>query len=94
LSSSHVVTVELQGWLLARERELDNHEGAIVMWEEGLVAFAHVLGEVHAKCDVSHACADAIQRDFFTQACASSSRSGKLTNLGWTLEVHQILLCL
>jgi hypothetical protein len=65
-SPSHAVTVELQGQLLAQERELDSCEGAIIVWEEGLVAFARALGEVHAERDPSQAPADAVQRDFFT----------------------------
>jgi hypothetical protein len=52
------------------------------------------LGEVHAEHDASRTYADAIQRDFFTQVRASSSRSKKLTDLGQTLEECQILLCL
>jgi hypothetical protein len=59
-SPSHVVIIELQGQLLAQERELDSREGAIVTWEEGLAAFARVLGEVRMECDVSHACVDAV----------------------------------
>jgi hypothetical protein len=94
LSPSHVVAVELQGSLLAQERELDSREGVVVMWEEGLAAFAHVLGEVRVERDASRACADAFQRDFFAQVRASSSRSKQLTDLGRTLEDHQILLCL
>jgi hypothetical protein len=89
-----MVTVELQGQLLARERELDSREGAIVMWEQGLAAFARVLGLVHAERDASHARADATQREIFTQARASSSRSEQLTDLGRTLEERQILLFL
>jgi hypothetical protein len=49
------------------------------------MAFAHAHGEVHAERDTSHARANAIQRDFFTQAHVSNSRSEQLTNLGWTL---------
>jgi hypothetical protein len=63
-----LVVVELQGQLLARERELDSREGAIITWEEGLVAFACALGEVCMEHDTSHARTDAIQRDFFSQA--------------------------
>jgi hypothetical protein len=37
---SHVVATELQGHILAQERELDSREGAVIAWEEGLVAFA------------------------------------------------------
>jgi hypothetical protein len=69
------VTIELQGQLLAWERELDSREGAIITWEEGLVAFARTLGEVRTERDASRACADAVQWDFFTQACASCSQS-------------------
>jgi hypothetical protein len=43
-SSSLAVTIELQGQHLAWERELDSRESAIVMWEEGLAAFAHTFG--------------------------------------------------
>jgi hypothetical protein len=55
------MTVELQKRLLAWERELDSQEGAIVAWEEGLVAFARALGEEHAERDASRACADVVQ---------------------------------
>jgi hypothetical protein len=69
------VVIELQEQLLARERDLDSREGAIIAWEEGLVTFACVLMEVRVKLDASHTCADAVQRDFFSQARASSSQS-------------------
>jgi hypothetical protein len=59
-SPSHAVVVELQEHLVARERELDSREGTIVAWEEGLAAFARMLGEVHAEHDASRARADAI----------------------------------
>jgi hypothetical protein len=74
-SPSHVVAVKLQGQLLARERELDSREGAIATWEDGLVAFECTLGKVHMERDASCVPADAVQQDFFTQACVSSSRS-------------------
>jgi hypothetical protein len=60
------VAVEVQVQFLTRERELDSREGAIVSWEEGLAAFAHVLREVHVERDASCARADVIQRDFFS----------------------------
>jgi hypothetical protein len=56
------VAIELQGKLLAWERELDRWEGAVAAWEEGLDAFAHTLGEVHTECD---ACRVRAQWDFF-----------------------------
>jgi hypothetical protein len=69
------VAVELEEQLLAQERELESREGAIVMWEEGLVAFTRALREVRTKCDASHAHVNAFQRDFFSQAHASGSQS-------------------
>jgi hypothetical protein len=44
---SHVVAIELQGQLLAWERELDSREGTIAMWEEGLAVFMHAWGGAH-----------------------------------------------
>jgi hypothetical protein len=64
----------------------------VVVREEGLAAFALMLGEVrleHVACRVH---ADDVQRGFFAQACASSSRSKQLTDLVRTLEECQILL--
>jgi hypothetical protein len=80
------VDVELQEQLLTRERELDSREGAVAVWEEGMVAFARVLEEVHTKRDASHVRADAVRRDFFSRARASSFQSKQLTNLGRALE--------
>jgi hypothetical protein len=88
------VTVELQGQVLARERELDSREGAIITWEEGLAAFAHMHVEVHTEHDTSHTRTDVVQWDFLTQVRTSNSRSEQLTDIGQTLEEHQILLCL
>jgi hypothetical protein len=68
------VAAELQGQLLAQERELDSREGAIIMWEDGLAAFECALGEVHTEHDDSRVRAEAVQQDFFAQARASSSR--------------------
>jgi hypothetical protein len=73
---------------------LDSHECSIIAWEEGLAAFAHALGGVRMECDASCTRADVVQRDFFTQARASSSWSEKLTDLCWTPKELQILLCL
>jgi hypothetical protein len=59
------VVVELQERLLSQKRELDSREGAIATWDEGLVAFARVLGKARTKCDTSHVHADTVQWDFF-----------------------------
>jgi hypothetical protein len=94
VSPSSAVAMELQGQLLARGREMDSREGTIAMWEDGLATFAHALGEVHKKCDTSRIRTKAAQKEFFVQASTSSSRSKQLTDLNYTLEEHQILLCL
>jgi hypothetical protein len=80
------VAIELQEPLLAREREPDSREGAIITCEVGLVAFVRVLMEVCMERDASHARADAVQRDFFSQEHNSSSRSKQLSGLGRALE--------
>jgi hypothetical protein len=52
------------------------------------------LGDACKECDASRVRADAARRDFFTQACASSSRFKQLTDLGRMLEERKTLLCL
>jgi hypothetical protein len=47
------VAVELQGQLLARERELGSREGVIPTWEDALAAFVRTLGKVRSKRDAS-----------------------------------------
>jgi hypothetical protein len=59
-----VVIVALEEQVLLREGELDSREGAIITWEEGLVTFARVLGEVSAEHDGSHTRADVVRHDF------------------------------
>jgi hypothetical protein len=51
-----------------------------------MVAFARALEEVHTERDASHVRADAVRRDFFSRARASSFQSKQLTNLGRALE--------
>jgi hypothetical protein len=69
------VIVELEEQVLPGERDLDSREGAIIAWEEGLVTFACVLGEVSTERDGSHTRADAVRQDFSTQVSTFSSRS-------------------
>jgi hypothetical protein len=45
------MTVELQGQLLARERELNSREGALTTCEDGLAAFKCALGKVLMEHD-------------------------------------------
>jgi hypothetical protein len=69
------VMTKYQRQLLSLERELDNQEGATIVWVEGFVAFASALGQVHTECDASHTDANVVQWDIFTQERASSSQS-------------------
>jgi hypothetical protein len=82
------VITELQEQLLAWDRGLDSRDGAIIAWEERVIAFALSLGEVSAERDASCARVDAVWRDFSTKVCASHSRFGQLTALSrgryWT----------
>jgi hypothetical protein len=47
--ATSAVVGELRGQLLAWERELDSREGAISVWEDGLVA---------SECTLGRACVD------------------------------------
>jgi hypothetical protein len=88
------VAIELQGQLLAQERELESREGAIATWKDGLAAFERALGKVRMECDASCVRAEGVRQDFFAQMRASSTRSKQLIGLSRTLEECQILLCL
>jgi hypothetical protein len=50
-SSSHTLIVELQGRLLAWERELDSRERFLMAHKDGLVAFERSLGRARMECD-------------------------------------------
>jgi hypothetical protein len=69
------VLVKLQEQLLAREWELNSHEGTVVAWEESLVAFTHTLMEARAGHDAICAHMDAIRCHYLTQVSVSSSQS-------------------
>jgi hypothetical protein len=86
------VIVKLQDELLARGKELDSREGAVIMREESLMAFACVLRDASAEHDTSHARADAIQRDYSTQLSVYSSQSEWRRALGRTLDECAALL--
>jgi hypothetical protein len=56
-----VVMNELQEQLLTRERELASREGAIVAWEDGLMASECTLGKACMECDAERASSKAVQ---------------------------------
>jgi hypothetical protein len=84
--------IELQEQLLARERELDNREGAIVAWGESLTVFARALREVTTECDASRTRAAATLWDYSTQVSASSSQSERLKAFSQMLKECAALL--
>jgi hypothetical protein len=61
---SSAVFVELEDQLLARERELDSREGAIIAWEESQTSFARVLREACMGHDARHANGGVIRYDY------------------------------
>jgi hypothetical protein len=67
------VIAELQKQLTPQERELDSRDGTIIAWEEGLMAYAHALGDVSTGCDADRAGLETTQWDFFAYVCTSSS---------------------
>jgi hypothetical protein len=86
------VITELQDQLLAREKELDNREGAIIVWEESLTTFTCTLGVARVGCDASLAHGSAIRRDHLTQVSASSSQSERRKARRQTMDERAILL--
>jgi hypothetical protein len=89
-----MVAIELQEQLLAWERELDSREGALTMWEDGLVDFERALGKLCTERKANHAQTVAIQHDFSARTRASRSRLKQLISFNWMLKECQIHLCL
>jgi hypothetical protein len=75
LDPSSAVVAELQEQLLARERELDSREGAIVTWEESLLVSARTLREASAESDATRALMATTRRDYLAQIGTFGSRS-------------------
>jgi hypothetical protein len=72
------VAIELWGELLAQERKLDIREGAIVAWEDSLLAFECALGRARIECDAECDQSEAARQDYqarihaFTAGCRHS----------------------
>jgi hypothetical protein len=86
------VIAELQDQLLAQERELDCRKGAIIAWEESLMAFVRALEEARTDHDAIHAHGSDVRCDYFAQGSASSSQSEQSKALNRTLDERVILL--
>jgi hypothetical protein len=59
-TTTTVVLDKLQEQLLVRVRELDNRQGAIIVWEDGLAASEHALRRVCVERDVECAQGEAV----------------------------------
>jgi hypothetical protein len=64
------MAVKLQGWLLAQERELDSRGGALMAWEDGLMASKCTLGRARMECDAECDRAEAVRQDYRVRICA------------------------
>jgi hypothetical protein len=59
--STSAMAVELLEQLLARDKELDSRECAIIVWEDGLAALEHALGRACMERDAERTQAEAAQ---------------------------------
>jgi hypothetical protein len=66
------VAIEMQEQHLARERELDNREGALAAWEDDLVAFECTLRRVRMEFDGKCDRAEAVRQDYQARLHAST----------------------
>jgi hypothetical protein len=90
--ATSVVADELWGQLLAREREMDNREGAITAREDGLASSNRALGRTCMDRDAACAQAEAAQHDYRARLHTSTSSSKHSINFNWMLKECQILL--
>jgi hypothetical protein len=81
------VAVELQGQLLAWERELDSNEGAITTWKVGLVALSTPLERLSWSVTL-------VMSELRLSSRTSSPRCASLVPGQRAVEECQILLCL
>jgi hypothetical protein len=82
---------ELQEQLLTWEREPNSREGAIIAWEDGLVASEIALGRACMEHDAER---KAVQQDCLSRMCVLTSDSKHSINFSHMLEERQILLSL
>jgi predicted nucleic acid-binding Zn-ribbon protein len=86
-----VVVEELQEQLLVWERELDNQEGVIVAWEDGLAASKCAPRRVCMEHEVECAQTEGVQQNYLAWSCALTANSKYSINLNRMLEEHHIL---
>jgi hypothetical protein len=92
--AASVMAIELQEQLLARERELDSKEGALMNREDGLAASLCALGRVHMECDAKCDRAEAVRQDYRARICAFVAGCRRSFDFDWVLEGCRFLLSL
>jgi hypothetical protein len=84
------MVVELQAQLLSQERELDSQKGAIITWEDGLMASERTL----CRACREHTQTEVVLHDYLARSRALTSSSKHSINFNMMLEERQILLSL
>jgi hypothetical protein len=64
---------------------MDNKEGTIIAWENGLVAFEHALGRACMECDAERAQVKAVRQDYLARTHAFMSVPKLSINFNRTL---------
>jgi hypothetical protein len=88
------VVVELRGQLLARERELDSKECAIIAWEDSLAASECALGRARVECNAKCDRVEDVRQDYQARIHAFMVGCRRSFNIDRILEEHRILLSL
>jgi hypothetical protein len=83
-----VVAVEPREQLLAQERGLDNREGAIVAWEDGLATSECTLGRAPVECTAECDRAEAVRQDYQARIHAFTAGCRRSFNFDWILGEH------
>jgi hypothetical protein len=89
-----VLLHELQKQLLARDRNLDNRKGAIIVRGDGLAAYECALGRARRECDVKRAQAEAVWQDYLARMHTFTSNYQRTFKFDQILEERRIFLSL
>jgi hypothetical protein len=86
------VTAELQGQLLAWERDLDSREHVLMAREDGLAASKCALGRAHMECDGECDQAEAVRQDYLARVRTFTAGCRRSLDFDRVLEGHQFFL--
>jgi hypothetical protein len=70
---------------------LGSREGAVIAWEDGLIAIECALGRACMEHHAEHAQTEAVQHDYLTKSCTLTSYTKHSLDFNRMLEEHQIL---